>query len=80
MTDPDAFVLRRLEAIPEMANDDEVAAVSVVFPLKMFVPVKVFESARRVEDALDPPVERQVPLIAKHPFVILNPTFEVEVA
>ena len=38
MTDPDALVLRRLEVIPEIANDDEVAAVSVVFPLNVFVP------------------------------------------
>ena len=51
-----------------------------IFPVKLFVLENVLKSERRVEDALEPPVERHVPLIAKHPFVILNPTFEVEVA
>jgi hypothetical protein len=60
-------------------KDVEVAWESVVFPLKVFVPVHVLKSAKSVEEAELPPEVRQVPLIAKHPPEILKPCAPVVV-
>ncbi len=43
-------------------------------------PLHVLASDRIVVDAAPPPVVRQVPFTAKQPFVMLKPTFDVEVA
>ena len=59
-----------------------VAAVVVerVMLLKMFAPVQVLLSERRVVEAVDPLEPTQVPFTAKHPEDKLIPTLDVEVA
>jgi hypothetical protein len=48
--------------------------------VKLLVPENVLESARRVDEAPEPPPLTQLPLMAKQPPERLIPTFEVVVA
>ena len=57
----------------------EVAAPKVVLPEKELRPVQELLSINRVEDAEEPPVERQTPSTAKQPSVMLMPLFPVVV-
>ena len=75
---PSAFVARRELARLVIANFEVVALVKVTLPLNVLAPEKVLVSERSVEEAeLE---ERHVPLMEKHPVVMLKPTLLVEVA
>ena len=76
MTDPDAFVLRSDEVMFEIASEVVVAFERVVFPLNVFVPENVFESASNVVDA---PVCADVSTYTEPVAVVLSvPTDVVE--